>query len=51
MGRAYELRANVTSYDASDVAVAEALGCVLVTGDRKLARASGPRWSIEVLAL
>jgi predicted nucleic acid-binding protein len=49
--RAYELRANVTSYDATYVAVAEALGCVLVTGDGKLARASGPRCRIEVLAL
>lgn len=43
MTRAYELRANVTAYDASYVAVAEALGCVLVTGDGRLARASGPR--------
>jgi hypothetical protein len=43
MSRAYELRANVTAYDASYVAVAEALDCVLVTGDRRLARASGPR--------
>ena len=51
MVRAYELRANVTSYDASYVAVAEALGCVLVTGDGKLARASGPLCRIEVLAL
>jgi predicted nucleic acid-binding protein len=51
MSRAYELRANVTAYDASYVAVAEALGCVLVTGDGKLARASGPRCRIEVLTL
>jgi predicted nucleic acid-binding protein len=51
MSRAYELRANVTSYDATYVAVAEALGCALVTGDGKLARASGPRCRIEVLAL
>jgi predicted nucleic acid-binding protein len=51
MSRAYELRANITAYDASYVAVAEALGCVLVTGDGKLARASGPRCRIEVLTL
>lgn len=51
MIRAYELRANVTAYDASYVAVAEALDCVLVTGDGRLARASGPRCSIEVLAV
>ncbi len=51
MSRAYELRANVTAYDASYVAVAEALGCVLVTGDGRLARASGPRCRIEVLSI
>ena len=51
MSRAYELRANVTAYDACYVAVAEALGCTLVTGDAKLARASGPRCRIEVLTL
>jgi predicted nucleic acid-binding protein len=51
MSRAYELRANVTAYDASYVAVAEALGCVLVTGDGRLARASGPRCQIEVLTI
>lgn len=51
MSRAYELRANVTAYDACYVAVAEALGCALVTGDGKLARASGPRCRIEVLTL
>jgi predicted nucleic acid-binding protein len=49
MTRAYELRANVTAYGASYVAVAEALGCVLVTADSRLARASGPRCRIEVL--
>jgi predicted nucleic acid-binding protein len=51
MSRAYELRANVTAYDASYVAVAEALGCVLVTGDGRLARASGPRCRVEVLTV
>ena len=51
MGRAYELRASVTAYDASYVAVAEALRCVLVTGDGRLARASGPRCRIEVLTI
>lgn len=51
MYRAYELRANVTAYDASYVAIAEALGCVLVTGDGRLARASGPRCRIEVLTV
>ena len=49
MVRAYELRAGVTAYDASYVAVAEVLGCVLVTGDGKLSRAHEPRCPIEVL--
>jgi predicted nucleic acid-binding protein len=51
MSRAYELRANVTAYDASYVAVTEALGCVLVTADGRLARASGPLCRIEVLTI
>jgi predicted nucleic acid-binding protein len=51
MRRAYELRANVTAYDASYVAIAEALDCTLVTGDGRLARASGPRCRIEVLTI
>ena len=40
--RVWELRANVTSYDAWYVALAEVLGAPLATLDRKLARASGP---------
>ncbi len=51
MSRAYELRANVTAYDASYVAVAETLSCVLVTGDSRLARANGPLCRIEVLTI
>jgi predicted nucleic acid-binding protein len=51
MVRAYELRSNVTPYDASYVALAEALGCPLVTGDRRLAGASGIRCAIEVLTV
>lgn len=41
--RAWALRANLSSYDASYVALAEALGATLVTLDRRLARAPGPR--------
>lgn len=48
--RAYELRANVTAYDATYVALAEALGCELLTADRRLAAATGPRCPIRVLA-
>ncbi len=47
--RAYELRANVTAYDATYVALAEAVGCELLTADRRLAGATGPRCPIRVL--
>ncbi len=47
--RAYELRDNVTPYDAMYVALAELLDCEFVTGDRRLANASGPRCRIRVL--
>jgi predicted nucleic acid-binding protein len=49
MIRAYELRANVTSYDAAYVALAEGLACTLVTGDARLARAAGINCDVEVL--
>ncbi len=42
-GRAWELRANLTSYDASYVALAELLDAPLLTLDHGIARASGPR--------
>jgi len=45
--RAWELRDNLTCYDASYVALAETLDLPLVTLDRRLARASGPRCTIE----
>lgn len=41
--RVWELRHNVASYDAWYVALAEWLGCPLVTLDLRLSRASGPR--------
>ena len=41
--RVWELRANVTSYDAWYVAVAEQLDLPLATLDGRLARATGPR--------
>ena len=49
MRRAYELRANVTVYDAAYVALAETLGCELLTADQRLANASGPLCTIRVL--
>lgn len=40
-GRVWELRSNLTSYDAAYVALAEAIDVPLVTFDRRLARAPG----------
>jgi predicted nucleic acid-binding protein len=39
--RAFELRANVTIMDGCYVALAEQLGCGVLTADRRLARAPG----------
>lgn len=47
--RAWELRENVRGWDAMYVALAEALGAVLVTTDRRLAMASGPTCQIEAI--
>jgi len=41
--RVWELRANLTSYDAWYVALAESLGSKVATLDLRLARATGPR--------
>lgn len=49
MRRAYELRQNVTAYDATYVALAEVLRGDLLTGDRRLANAPGRRCVIRVL--
>jgi predicted nucleic acid-binding protein len=40
--RVWELRANLTTYDAWYVAIAESAGLPLATLDHKLARAAGP---------
>lgn len=47
--RVWELRENVRTWDAFYVAVAEAFDCPLLTLDRRLARAKGPRCQIEVI--
>ena len=47
--RAFELRANVSAYDACYVALAERLDCDLITADNRLAAAVGPRCRIRVL--
>ncbi len=48
--RVWELRGNLTPYDATYIALAEMLDVWLVTADAKLAGAPGPRCAIEVLA-
>jgi predicted nucleic acid-binding protein len=45
--RVWELRDNLTVYDAWYVALAEALGTELVTTDDRLRRASGPRCPVR----
>lgn len=50
MRRAFELRSNVTAYDATYVALAEVLDCDLLTGDKRLAAATGARCSIRALS-
>jgi predicted nucleic acid-binding protein len=49
MRRAYELRANVTAYDAAYIALAEVLGCELLTGDHRLTNAPGPHCAMRLL--
>jgi predicted nucleic acid-binding protein len=47
--RVWELRHNLTAYDAVYVALAEALDAPLVTRDRRLAGSSGHQARIEVM--
>lgn len=47
--RVWELRQNLTAYDAVYVALAELLDAPLVTRDRKLARAAGRKVKIELI--
>ena len=44
--RVWELRENITCYDAWYVAIAEAFSCPLATLDRKLSRTNGARCEI-----
>ncbi|HYZ07533.1 MAG TPA: type II toxin-antitoxin system VapC family toxin [Pseudonocardiaceae bacterium] len=46
--RAFQLRDNVSAYDAAYVALAEALDCSLLTRDMRLARSSGHLVPVEV---
>lgn len=47
--RIWELRANLTAYDAAYVALAEVLDATLVTRDKRLGNAPGHRASIELV--
>lgn len=49
LARVWELRANVSAYDASYVALAESLGCSLLTADARLTRAPGIRCALTVV--
>ncbi|MGQ0482615.1 MAG: type II toxin-antitoxin system VapC family toxin [Pseudonocardia sp.] len=49
LDRVWELRANVSAYDAGYVALTESLGCGLLTADARLARAPGVRCPITVV--
>jgi len=49
IGRCWELRENLTPYDAAYVALAELLDVVLVTGDKRLSRSPGLRCRIQVI--
>jgi predicted nucleic acid-binding protein len=49
LARVWELRDNLSAYDASYVALAEALGTVFVSADGRLERATGVRCEIAIL--
>ena len=49
LNRAWQLRENVTAYDAMYVALAEALDATMITCDSPLAKAPGHRARIEAI--
>ena len=49
LDRVWELRDNLSAYDASYVALAESLDCNLMTADARLSRAPGIRCVIELV--
>ncbi len=49
LGRCWELRSNLSVYDAAYVALAEALGTSLLTADTRLAKAPGIKCPVEVV--
>lgn len=49
LARCWELRDNLTIYDAAYVALAEALEATLLTGDARLARAATTTCAVDVI--
>ena len=47
--RMWELRENLTAYDAAYVALAELTGAVLVTGDERITASPGTRCDIQII--
>lgn len=50
LDRVWQLRENLTAYDATFVALAEAFDAVLVTGDERLAKSTGPRCAFQIVS-
>jgi predicted nucleic acid-binding protein len=49
LSRIWELRENLSAYDAAYVALAESLDCDLLTADSRLSRAPGIRCAVTVV--
>ena len=49
LARMWELRANLTPYDAAYVALAELTGTVLITGDQRITAAPGATCAIQIV--
>jgi len=49
LDRIWELRDDLSAYDAGYIALAERLGCALVTADARLSRALGIRCPVTVV--
>ncbi|MHB1446061.1 MAG: type II toxin-antitoxin system VapC family toxin, partial [Acidimicrobiales bacterium] len=49
LSRVWQLRMNLSAYDATYVALAEASGCALLTADARLAAAPGVKCPVLVV--